>query len=80
MASPAMFPFLAVPKVKGASTKCMVGDLPDWYWTLELPEALSCYFCMDKLKVSDLENALRERHGWTAGFPPGTVGLGSVAP
>ena len=35
---------------------------------------------MDKLKVSDLENALRERHGWTAGFPPDTVGLGFRCP
>eukprot|EP00972_Heterocapsa_arctica_P077454 11424815-Heterocapsa_arctica.AAC.1 len=47
MASPAAFPFVQAPIDEHGRVECMIGDLPDMYWTLGLPNEIAKYFVLE---------------------------------
>eukprot|EP00974_Lingulodinium_polyedra_P119891 11172888-Lingulodinium_polyedra.AAC.1 len=58
----------------------MVGDLPDWYWTLELPPELSAYFCLEAVAPRDLEHLLGKEFGIDVSFGKEVAGFGFRCP
>eukprot|EP00974_Lingulodinium_polyedra_P010838 1043438-Lingulodinium_polyedra.AAC.1 len=76
MANPSMFPYLRVPTTPGVATHCLVGDLPDWYWTLELPPELSKFFCLESVVPKDLEHLLKKEFGIEGSFGESVRGFG----
>ena len=58
MANPSMFVFLGLSPetLQGKVPQAMVGDLPDWYHTLRLPEPMAQHFALDGVLPRDLAN------------------------
>ena len=84
MASPACFPFVRIPVEPGVRTEVMVGDLPDMYWTLALPEDVAPFFTLD-VDLKDVSAAMGRRKSENQKMkpfspPPGTVALAMRVP
>eukprot|EP00974_Lingulodinium_polyedra_P031216 3003306-Lingulodinium_polyedra.AAC.1 len=55
MANVALFPFVDTSSsaTGGREVQTFTGDLPDWYYTLELPEVLSEFFTLEGVTARD---------------------------
>ena len=82
MANPSMFPFVDCSKttIGNRQVEMVTGDLPDWYWTLQIPQGMEEYFVLDGASPKDVSNALREFYSIDHTFPPEIVGLGLRVP
>ena len=78
MASPGLFPFVRVPET--AKVRCLVGDLPDMYWTLLLSTLFAEFFCLEEVVLSELSHALIRDYGIDPGFKNEDVAVGMQVP
>ena len=58
----------------------MVGDLPDMYWTLLLPECVSEFFCLPGLTPIDLQRFMRRTFATEVDVPPGATAVAMQVP
>ena len=80
MASPGSFSFVQVPSIPGKATRCLIGDLPDMYWTLELPLEMAEWFVFDGVNLKDLKHLLGKDYGFHVDFADGVLGVGMKVP
>ena len=83
MSNPSSFPYVECSAdVLGESdqVEMMTGDLPDWYWTLELPEGMEEYFILDQVSPTDLKHALQKDYKMTVSFGEEITALGMRVP
>ena len=80
MASPGLFPYVQVPRDPTKEVQIMVGDLPDMYWTLALPQAMAAHFCLEGVTPADLSNHLVKAYGVNVSFGADVVALGMQVP
>ena len=80
MGSPALFPFVEVPRQPKKTTQAMVGDLPNFYWSLGLESGMEEHFCLPDVAPRDLALELWRSHQVEIVFPSETVGFGLACP